>query len=95
MVSVPAQSYPPKSEQSHRIMNVAHFFILELIVKSNKFMHGFVKFFLLRSLLLCFCTVLYCEDNTKNAMHKFVEVLDNPHYLCAIFKTIVYPDFGL
>ena len=28
-------------------------------------------------------------------MHKFVEVLDNPHYLSAIFKTIVYPDFGL
>ena len=67
MVSVPAQSYPPKSEQSHKIMNVAHFFILELIVKSNKFMHGFVKFLivLLRSLFLYFCTVLYCEDNTK------------------------------
>ena len=42
-------------------------------------MHGFVKFLivLLRSVLLCFCTVLESEDN---AMHKFVRVLDNPHF---------------
>ena len=47
---------------------------------SNKFMHGFVKFLivLLRSLLLCFCTVFNVKTIQYNAIHKFVGVLDNP-----------------
>ena len=45
-------------------------------------MNGIVKFLivLLRSLLLCFCTVLLSEVNTIQAMHKFVGVLDNPPF---------------
>ena len=43
-------------------------------------MHGFVKFLivLLRSLLLCFCTVFNVKTIQYNAIHKFVGVLDNP-----------------
>ena len=51
-----------------------------LVQYSNKFMHGFVKFLivLLRSLLLCFCTVFNVKTIQYNAIHKFVGVLDNP-----------------
>ena len=56
-----------------------------------------LNFSLFCFVLYCYAFVQYCIVKTiqKNAMHKFVEVLDNPHCLSAIFKTIVYPDFGL
>ena len=46
-------------------------------------MHCIVKFLivLLRSSLLCYCTVLLSGVNTiHNPMHKFVGVLDNPQF---------------
>ena len=43
-------------------------------------MRSIVKFLivLLRSLLLCFCTVLLSEVNTIQCMQTLVAVLDNP-----------------